>query len=90
MNAFFNINKCAGLCFGVALLGFGLYKGFGVVAEARNDVVKTGRKRFEKRLRESADSLAPGLDGEYPADGPLADYYRQQRMSGENWVPVGK
>jgi hypothetical protein len=95
MNAIFNINKFVGVCFGVALLGFGLYKGLGAAADARNKVVRSQRKQIETRYRECVESLAnpgltPGLNGEYPADGPMADFYRQQQSSGNNWPRIGR
>ncbi len=88
MNVFFNINKILGVCFALVVLGFGAYKGLDAFDRAKRDVVKKGRRQFEKRLQESADSLPPGLNGEYPADGPMADYYRHNPTVSGDWVPV--
>lgn len=91
MNRFYDINKVLGVCFGIALVCFGIWKGLGMAGDARRDAMKTAHTRFEKglqkRLRESAASLPPGLNGEYPANGPMADYYRHHK-AGDVWVPV--
>jgi hypothetical protein len=89
MNAFWQINKVLGVCFAIAVVGVGVYKGLEAFDRGKREMVRKGRKQFEKRLQESADSLPPGLNGEYPSDGPMAEYYRNNRTVSGQWVPVG-
>src|SRR5262245_44083041 len=86
MNLFFNVNKVVGVLFFTTLLSVGAYKGLELGAKARKDAAKMCQKEFERQLRESSKDLPPGLNGEYPADGPMAEFYRNHKG---NWtVPV--
>lgn len=83
MNTFYNINRIVGVVLGIALVGFGVWYGLGAVADARRKVAKKVQKQIERELRESADSLPPGLNGEYPKDGPMAEFYRRNKSLGD-------
>lgn len=89
MNAFCHINKILGLCFALAVVGIGVYKGLEAFDRGKRDMVRKGKKEFLKRIEASADDMPPGLNGEYPADGPLAEHYRRNPTVGGGWVPVG-
>ena len=88
MNAFFQVNRIVGFLFGSALLGFGLYWGIGAAADARKQAGKEAQVRLQKMLEDRSRGLPPGLNGQYPADGPLADHYRKYHSSGPFKIEV--
>jgi hypothetical protein len=87
MNAFDWVNRCIGLAFLAGLAAFGAYYGLEQYKTARKELHNEFRKELTRQIERSMDSLPPGLDGTYPADGPLADMYRNSRSLE---IPLGQ
>ncbi len=83
----FAINNAVGLCFGAALFGGAIYVAADSLATARKDFHRSAERYLHKKIKESQDSMPPGLNGQYPADGPLADYYRNNPDVGVEVAP---
>ena len=87
MNRLYAISNVVGLCLGAVLLGGALYVGSDRVATARKDFHKSSGRFLQKKIEDSRGSFPAGLNGQYPADGPLADYYRSHPNVGVEVAP---
>jgi hypothetical protein len=76
MNKFLAINDSIGYVFGGILLAGGMYFGVMKFLDYRKELHKQAQAWVDKELTDPKYSL-PAFS-EYPEDGPLADFYRNQ------------
>jgi hypothetical protein len=87
MNRFHAIDKLVALCFAVAVLVAAVYVGADHLAATRKDFHQSTERYLHQKLEESKASLPAGLNGQYPAQGPMADYYRNNPQLGVEVEP---
>jgi hypothetical protein len=82
MNDSWSLDKMFWYGLGIAVAGYVFYLGI----DARNQFFRAGHKSVIEQVHEGSD-LPAGLNGYYPANGPMADYYRDNPEIGVEVEP---
>jgi len=88
MNTFLAFNKWLGVFFAIVVATISVGVGLDRYTNARRRLKKKAESYLQQMVEDSMRDLPPGLNGEYPADGPMADFYRNHPTIDGSYVPV--
>jgi hypothetical protein len=88
MNTFLAFNKWVGVLFGSIMACVILFVALDRYTNARQRIKKNAENYLQQLVEDTMRDLPPGLNGEYPADGPMADFYRENPTIDGSYIPV--
>ena len=88
MNTFLAFNKWFGIFFAIVVATISVGVGLDRYTHARQRLRKKAENYLQQMVEDSLRDLPSGLNGEYPSDGPMADFYRNNPTIDGSYVPV--